>query len=109
VFEADNTQVIAAFRAGSGVLGGECQEPPLLLLRHRGAKSGAERLTPLLYWPVTDTSVAVLASNYGAPRHPAWYHNLLANPAATAEVGTPPGTSRPEKQRPTNASSSSTA
>ena len=59
----------------------------LLLLHHVGAKSGVERVTPLAYWPVAGNTVAVLASNMGAPRHPAWYHNLVANPTTTAEIG----------------------
>jgi deazaflavin-dependent oxidoreductase (nitroreductase family) len=80
-------QVIEAFRARHGVGGGDFRGQDLLLLHHRGAKSGAERVTPLLYWPVGATSVAVLASNYGAPRHPAWYHNLLARPNSAIEIG----------------------
>jgi deazaflavin-dependent oxidoreductase (nitroreductase family) len=60
---------------------------PLLLLHHVGARSGVERITPLVYWRVTDESVAVLASNRGAARHPHWYFNLLAHPVATVELG----------------------
>jgi deazaflavin-dependent oxidoreductase (nitroreductase family) len=81
--DAYNRQVIDAFRAGRKHLDGQ----HLLLLHHRGAKSSAARLTPLVYWPLTDTTVAVLASNYGAPSHPAWFHNLLANPDADIEIG----------------------
>lgn len=58
----------------------------MLRLHHIGARSGARRVTPLAYWPVSDTSVAVLASNYGAERHPAWYHNLMAHPDAVVEI-----------------------
>jgi deazaflavin-dependent oxidoreductase (nitroreductase family) len=77
--------VIGAFRVNGGVV-----DPgrDLLLLHHVGARSGRERVTPLAYWRVDDTSVAVLASNYGAPKHPDWYHNLIANPDAKAEIGT---------------------
>ena len=57
-------------------------------MHHVGARSGRERVTPLAYWRVDDTSIAVLASNYGAPKHPDWYHNLIANPDAKAEIGT---------------------
>jgi deazaflavin-dependent oxidoreductase (nitroreductase family) len=80
-----NQQVIDAFRANSGVV-----EPglDLLLLHHVGARSGRERVTPLAYWRVDDTSVAVLASNRGAPRHPDWYHNLVANLHTKTEIGT---------------------
>jgi deazaflavin-dependent oxidoreductase (nitroreductase family) len=58
----------------------------LLQLHHVGAKSGSKRITPLAYWPVSDTSVAVLASNYGAARHPGWHHNLIAQPTALVEI-----------------------
>jgi deazaflavin-dependent oxidoreductase (nitroreductase family) len=77
-------RVIEAFRANGGVV-----DPglDLLLLRHVGARSGRERVTPLAYWHVDDATVAVLASNRGAPRHPAWYHNLVANPDAKTEIG----------------------
>ncbi len=83
-----NHRVIDAFRAGRGVTGADLEGQPLLLLHHRGAKSGAERVTPLVHWRLDDTSVAVLASNYGAPSHPACPDNLLANPDATIEIGT---------------------
>jgi deazaflavin-dependent oxidoreductase (nitroreductase family) len=80
-----NQRVIDAFRANGGVV-----DPglDLLLLHHIGARSGRERVTPLAYWRVDDTTVAVLASNRGAPNHPDWYHNLIANPDAQAEIGT---------------------
>ena len=80
-----NQRVIEAFRANGGVV-----EPglDLLLLHHVGSRSGRERVTPLAYWRVDDASVAVLASNRGAPKHPDWYHNLVANPDAKAEIGT---------------------
>jgi deazaflavin-dependent oxidoreductase (nitroreductase family) len=42
---------------------------------------------PLLYWPAIGAGVAVLASNFGADRHPAWYTNLLAHPITTVEIG----------------------
>jgi deazaflavin-dependent oxidoreductase (nitroreductase family) len=45
-------------------------------------------VTPLVWWPAGETAVAVLASNYGAPRHPSWYHNVLANPTTIVEIGT---------------------
>ena len=52
---------------------------PLLLLTHTGAKSGIERVTPLLYFSDGEDAV-VIASNYGRERHPAWLHNVKANP-----------------------------
>jgi deazaflavin-dependent oxidoreductase (nitroreductase family) len=80
-----NQRVIEAFRANGGVV-----DPglDLLLLHDVGARSGHDRVTPLAYWRVDDTSVAVLASNRGAPKHPDWYHNLVVNPDAQTEIGT---------------------
>jgi deazaflavin-dependent oxidoreductase (nitroreductase family) len=80
-----NQRVIEAFRASDGFVE---QGLDLLLLHHVGARSGRERVTPLAYWRLDDTSVAVLASNRGAPKHPDWYHNLVANPDAKTEIGT---------------------
>jgi deazaflavin-dependent oxidoreductase (nitroreductase family) len=59
---------------------------PSLLLSHRGAKSNAERTTPLLYFTVGD-DVILLASNGGAPKHPAWYHNVRAHPEVSLSNG----------------------
>jgi len=53
---------------------------PVLLLQHTGAKSGADRETPLVYATDGD-DIILIASAGGAPNHPAWYHNLVANPA----------------------------
>ena len=79
-------QVIAEFRARGGIVGAN-SDLSLLLLHHVGAKSGTERVTPLADWPVGADSVAVLASNRGAATHPHWYHNLVANPTTTTEIG----------------------
>lgn len=79
--------VIAEFRARGGIVGGRLGGLSLLLLHHVGAKSGVERVTPLAYWRTGDGEVAVLASNYAAPRHPGWYYNVVAHPATTAEIG----------------------
>jgi F420H(2)-dependent quinone reductase len=58
----------------------------MLLLDHVGAKSGAKRTSPLLY--VEDgENVVVVASKGGFPKHPAWYHNLKANPDTTVQIG----------------------
>ena len=81
-----NQDVIAEFRARRGVLPGPLADAPILLLHHIGARSGLERVTPLVWWPAGENEIAVLASNYGAPRNPAWYHNLLANPTTIAEI-----------------------
>jgi deazaflavin-dependent oxidoreductase (nitroreductase family) len=55
---------------------------PVVLLTHTGARSGARRSTPLLYFTDRDR-VILIASNYGSSRHPAWYHNVKANPEVT--------------------------
>ncbi len=79
-------QVIAEFRAHDGVVGGPLADTSMLLLHHVGVRSGVERISPLVWWPAGATAVAVLASNYGAPRHPAWYRNLLAHPTTIVEI-----------------------
>lgn len=81
-----NQQIIEEFRANGGVVGGMFEGSPVLLLHHRGAKSGQERLSPLIYL-ADDGRYVVFASKGGAPTNPAWYHNLLAHPEVTIEVG----------------------
>jgi deazaflavin-dependent oxidoreductase (nitroreductase family) len=81
-----NRQVIEEFRANNGEVGGMFAGRKLLLLHHSGAKSGAERVNPLVYRQVGD-SIAVFASKGGAPTNPDWYHNLVAHPAVSIEVG----------------------
>ena len=58
----------------------------MLLLHTTGAKSGKERVNPMMYRKVGD-DIAVFASKAGAPTNPDWYHNLVAHPDATAEIG----------------------
>ena len=84
---AYNRQIIAEFRANGGKVGGQLAGVPLLLLTTTGAKSGEPRIAPLGYWQ-QDGRYIVLASMMGAPHHPAWYHNLVAHPNVTVEVGT---------------------
>lgn len=82
-----NRQVIEEFRANGGKVGGIWEGALLLLLTTIGAKSGARRRTPMGYLP-DGNRLIVIASNGGAPTHPDWYHNLLAYPEVTVEVGT---------------------
>jgi deazaflavin-dependent oxidoreductase (nitroreductase family) len=82
-----NTQVIREFRENGGKVGGPFEGAPVLLLHHKGAKTGTERVNPLMYQQVGD-SIAIFASKGGAPTNPDWYHNLAANPDTTIEVGT---------------------
>jgi deazaflavin-dependent oxidoreductase (nitroreductase family) len=83
-----NTSIIEEFRANAGAVGGRFEGRPLLLLHHRGAKSGVERVNPLAYQDLGNGSFAVFGSRGGSPRHPDWYHNVRANPTVTIEVGT---------------------
>ena len=80
-----NEQVIREFRANKGRVA-QFGNGPVLLLTARGAKSGVERVTPLVYLPDGDR-LLIFGSMGGAPKHPAWYHNLVANPTARVEVG----------------------
>jgi deazaflavin-dependent oxidoreductase (nitroreductase family) len=81
-----NRNVIEEFRTNDGVVGGMFEGATLLLLHHTGAKSGTERVNPLVYLRDGDKYV-IFASKAGAPTSPDWYHNLRANPDTTVEVG----------------------
>jgi deazaflavin-dependent oxidoreductase (nitroreductase family) len=87
--EADdwNSKVIEEFRANGGKVGGQFEGAPLLLLHTVGAKSGQQRVNPMMYQVVGDR-YAVFASKAGAPTNPDWYHNVLAHPRVQAEIGT---------------------
>jgi deazaflavin-dependent oxidoreductase (nitroreductase family) len=78
-----NQALIAEFRANGGTVNGW---HPLLLLTTIGAKSGQRHTTPLGYSTDGDR-IIVIANNLGAPQNPAWYHNLIANPEVTVELG----------------------
>ncbi len=82
-----NRPVVEEFRANGGRVGGPFEGADLLLLTTTGARSGREQTSPLGYFRDGDR-LLVVASAAGAPRHPAWYHNLLAHPLVTVEVGT---------------------
>jgi deazaflavin-dependent oxidoreductase (nitroreductase family) len=83
-----NRKTIDEFRANGGKVGGNFAGVPLLLLHTVGARSGKERVNPMMYRDIGDRRVAVFASKAGAPTHPDWYHNLVANVYVTAEIGT---------------------
>jgi F420H(2)-dependent quinone reductase len=74
------------YRASDGRIWGTMFGGPILLLNTTGRKSGQRRTTPLMYASDGDDFI-LIASNGGAPNHPAWYLNLKANPEATVEVG----------------------
>ena len=82
-----NQQIIEEFRANGGRVGGYFEGARLLLLTTVGARSGAPHTTPVGYLPDGGERVLVIASAGGAPKHPDWYHNLVANPRATVENG----------------------
>ncbi len=81
-----NSKIIAEFRANGGKVGGPFEGAPLLLLHTTGARSGQERVNPLMYRPDGDRLV-IFASKAGADTNPDWFHNLRANPQASVEVG----------------------
>lgn len=81
-----NNKIIEEFRAQAGSVGGVFEGAPLLLLHHVGARTGVERISPLMYQSV-DGGYAVFASKAGADTNPAWFHNLKANPQTKIEIG----------------------
>jgi len=82
-----NSKIIEEFRANGGKVGGQFEGAPLLLLHTVGARTGQQRVNPMMYRPVPD-GYAVFASKGGAPTNPDWYYNVLAHPRVTAEIGT---------------------
>lgn len=83
---AFNRQLIEEYRANGGKLSGPFGQVPMLLLTTTGAKSGKQHTTPLAYQPDGD-KVYVFGSFAGGPKNPAWFHNLVASPKVTVEVG----------------------
>jgi deazaflavin-dependent oxidoreductase (nitroreductase family) len=81
-----NRLVIEEFRAGSGRVGGHWEGRDLLLLTTTGRRSGRPHTTPVVYTPDGDR-LLVYASKGGAPTHPDWYLNLVAEPRVVVEVG----------------------
>ena len=81
-----NQKLIAEYRANDGKVTGQFANAPLLLLTTTGAKSGKQRTTPLVH-TVDGDRLVIIASKAGAPTNPDWYHNLLANPEVTVELG----------------------
>lgn len=81
-----NRRVIEEFRANGGKVGGDFEGSPMVLLHTTGAKTGKERVNPLMYLPEGD-KVVVFASKGGAPDSPDWFYNLKANPDVEMELG----------------------
>lgn len=86
-FDQMNNAVITEFRETGGKAGGVFEGKPLVLVHHTGAKSGIERIAPLVPL-VDDGRIYIFASKGGADTHPDWYRNLLAHPDITVEIGT---------------------
>ena len=80
-------QIIEEFRANGGNVGSQFTGVPLLLLTTTGAKSGEQRIRPMAYLS-EGGRIYVFAGNRGAPTNPGWYHNLVAHPDVTVELGT---------------------
>lgn len=86
-FNDFNDGIVKEFRANDGVVGGPFEGAPMILITHTGAKTGAERTSPLVYSTDGDR-VVIIASMGGAPANPAWFHNIKANPQVGVEIGT---------------------
>jgi deazaflavin-dependent oxidoreductase (nitroreductase family) len=84
-----NKGVIEEFRANEGRVGGNFEGAPMILVHHKGTKTGNEYVTPLLSLPSDDDSnvIYIFASKAGAPEDPTWYHNLTAAGHTTVEFG----------------------
>lgn len=82
-----NQKIIEEFRTHEGKVGGPFEGKSLLLLHTKGAKSGQARINPVACIKDGDR-LAVIASKGGAPTHPDWYYNVIADPLVTVEVGT---------------------
>ncbi len=82
-----NARVIDEFRANGGRVGGQFEGANMILVHNFGAKSGTERVSPMVYFPDGDRFL-IIASAAGSPKNPDWYHNLKSHPEVTVEVGT---------------------
>ena len=82
-----NARIIEEFRANGGRVGGQFEGAPMLLLHTTGARTGQERVNPMMYLDL-DGRRYVFASKAGADTDPDWYRNLVANPDVTVEAGT---------------------
>jgi deazaflavin-dependent oxidoreductase (nitroreductase family) len=82
-----NDKIIEEFRAHGGKVGPPFEGAPMVLVTTVGAKSGQQRVAPLVYLPDGER-VVIFASKGGAPTHPDWFHNIVANPSVIMEVGT---------------------
>jgi deazaflavin-dependent oxidoreductase (nitroreductase family) len=86
---AFNQAIIDEFRSNGGRVGGcyPFSGRPMVVLHHRGARTGTERVTPLAYEPDGEGSMLIFGTMGGSPTDPAWCHNLRAHPRVDVEVG----------------------
>ncbi len=82
-----NQKIINEFRENDGVVGGRFKNHPLLILHSTGAKTGKERVNPVAAFEEGE-KLFIIASKGGAPSHPDWYYNIVANPIVEVEYGT---------------------
>lgn len=85
-----NEKTIEEFRANEGRVGGPLEGAPMVLVTHRGRKSGHQHVTPMMYMPddTNDDAIYVFATNAGAPSNPDWYYNLTTVGDGSIERGT---------------------
>src|SRR4051794_28477163 len=85
-----NTAIVEEFRNNGGKVGGDFEGAPIVLVHHRGRKTGEEYVTPMMYFEAEDMPgvIYVFASAAGAPTNPDWYFNLEETEAASIEIGT---------------------
>ena len=85
-----NTNIIAEFRANEGRVGGSFEGAPMVLVHHRGRKSGREYVIPVMYFPhdTEPDAIYAFATKAGAPTNPDWYYNLTAAGDGSVERGT---------------------
>jgi deazaflavin-dependent oxidoreductase (nitroreductase family) len=93
-----NRKIIEEFHANEGRVGGQFEGAPVLLLHTTGARTGQERVNPMMFLDL-DGHRYVFASKAGADTHPDWYHNLVAHPDVTVEVGTDTYAAQPGLRR----------
>jgi deazaflavin-dependent oxidoreductase (nitroreductase family) len=85
-----NAKIIEEFRANEGRVGGPFAGAPMVLVHHRGRRSGREMVSPMMYLPheTDDDVIYVIASKGGAPDNPGWYYNLTSAGTGSVERGT---------------------
>ena len=84
-----NDKIITEFRANGGRVGGNFEGAPVVLVHHRGRKSGRDYVIPVMYLPddADNDAIYVFATKGGAPSNPDWYYNLTAAGQGTVERG----------------------